>query len=640
MASERSGAVQGQFRTLFNVGAFGGPADARLLERFAAGGDAAAELAFAALVERHGPMVLRTCRSVLRDDHDAQDAFQATFLVLARKAGTLRVRGSLGPWLHAVAARVALASRSARLRRRTHERRAAEMAATRESGRVGDDLGSTLHEELGRLPDRFRAALVLCGLEGLTQQQAAEQLGWPLGTLQSRLARGRERLRLRLIRRGLAPPTVLLAVGLLEKEASAALPPSAIEATARAAARIAAGGIATGISPGALALATQMQRSFLMNKLRIVAGGLLAAGVVIGGVVLIHGAEADGPPADPQPPRAAPAEEVPIVRTLEHGEQILGVAFSPDGKALASAGNGGGALVKVWSTRTGKMLHKLGGAWVGWRSVAFSPDGKRLVAVGDAGNGRRADKSGGEPFRLWDAETGELSWKAAEIDPPAEFLAVAYSPDGKTLAVGGRSGALFRGFNPKIGVLRLHDSRTGDLIRDIPGIDDVWALAFSPDGKTLAVGTNSNGRVLRFDAETWTLKDETPISRPTSLAFSPDGETLAVGQLGPAGQQGSVTLIDQAGGAEPRGFATQPESILSVAFSPDGKHLATGGYDKTARVYHVETGALERKRTLPNWGNAVAFSPDGSLLAIGTSPAVLLWNWGADAAPPEGDSTK
>src|SRR4051794_16862890 len=196
MAKNPHGTAPRHIHTLFNVGTIGGLTDGQLLEWYTTRGGEAAELAFAALVERHGPMVLRVCRSLVRDEHEAQDAFQATFLVLVRRAGSLWVRDSLGPWLHEVACRVASCARSAAARRRRIERRAAESAGERHVvGEAGSDLGAVLHEEIGRLPEPYRAAIVLCGLEGLTHDQAARQLGWPLGTLQSRLARGRQRLR-------------------------------------------------------------------------------------------------------------------------------------------------------------------------------------------------------------------------------------------------------------------------------------------------------------------------------------------------------------------------------------------------------------------------------------------------------------
>ncbi len=153
-------------------------------------------------------MVLRVCRSILRDEHDAQDAFQATFLVLVRRADAVRRRESAGSWLHGVALRVAAHARAGMARRRRHERCAGELAVTADrSGAEGvsPELAAILHEELGRLPERYRAAFVLCYLEGHTCEAAARRLGWPVGTVKSRLARGRERLRGRLIRRGVVP---------------------------------------------------------------------------------------------------------------------------------------------------------------------------------------------------------------------------------------------------------------------------------------------------------------------------------------------------------------------------------------------------------------------------------------------------
>ena len=177
-------------KTLFGVGINGGLTDAQLLERFTSNRDETAELAFRALVERHGPMVLRVCRSVLRDAHEADDAFQATFLVLVRRARSLWVRDSLGPWLHQVAYRTALCARSAAARSRQRELRQSEVVASSAGDGARDDLGAMLHEELGRLPAQYREAVVLCLMEGLTPEQAARHLNCPPGTVHSRLRGG------------------------------------------------------------------------------------------------------------------------------------------------------------------------------------------------------------------------------------------------------------------------------------------------------------------------------------------------------------------------------------------------------------------------------------------------------------------
>jgi RNA polymerase sigma factor (sigma-70 family) len=282
MAIGRSDAVKRHLRTLFNVGTYGTLTDEQLLDRFAAHGDEAAELAFAAIVERHGPMVLRVCRSVLRDEHDAQDAFQATFMVLVRRIGSLCVGDSLGPWLHGVARRVAGVARSAAARRRRHEQKAAECAAPRcfEPGGEGQrDLEQALHDEIGRLPERYRVAVVHCLLEGLTHEQAARSLGWPVGTVKSRLARGRERLRCRLIRRGLAPVALLSGEALVARSARAAMPPALVAATARAALRLGTGQATAGVVPAAVAsLAAIVLRRKLMTTIGLAMAAVLAFG--------------------------------------------------------------------------------------------------------------------------------------------------------------------------------------------------------------------------------------------------------------------------------------------------------------------------------------------------------------------------
>ncbi len=225
MSGASYGEALRQTRALFETGAVGGLTDGELLARFVSRPGDPAEAAFAALVERHGPMVLRACSATIGDEHEAHDAFQATFLVLARKAGTIRAADSVGPWLHEVARRVSACARSASARRGRHERQAAERSSRAVAASEVDDLAPVLHEEIDRLPERYRAAIVLCDLEGLTHEQAAARLGWPLGTVRSRLARGRDRLRGRLTRRGLAPSATLPALP--------ALSDAAVEATAR-----------------------------------------------------------------------------------------------------------------------------------------------------------------------------------------------------------------------------------------------------------------------------------------------------------------------------------------------------------------------------------------------------------------------
>jgi RNA polymerase sigma factor (sigma-70 family) len=209
--------------------AAGEPADRELLERFVRWQDQAA---FAALVERHGPMVLGVCRRVLRHTQEAEDAFQATFLILARKAGAIAQPELLANWLYGVATRTARKAHSG-IVRRTQMERQAPMAADRLLDEADhSDLLDRLDQELDRLPYKYRAALVLCYLEGLTNEEAAHRLGWPTGSISYRLARGREMLRERLDPRGIAPPAfaLLLRDGLGTWEVPPALSEQTVEA--------------------------------------------------------------------------------------------------------------------------------------------------------------------------------------------------------------------------------------------------------------------------------------------------------------------------------------------------------------------------------------------------------------------------
>jgi RND family efflux transporter MFP subunit len=277
----KDGAVRRQLRTLFNVGAVRELTDGQLLERFATDRGEAAELAFAVLVERHGSMVMRVCRGVLADSHAAQDAFQATFLVLVKRARGLWVRDSIGPWLHQVAHRTATCARTTAARHRRLERRA---AVSVEEARPERDfeLERLLHEEIDRLPDRFRSPVVLCDLEGRTYEQAARHLGWPVGSVKSRLARGRERLRARLIRRGVASELGPIAVVGAFKIPAVSVPPALLEVTTSAAVRFAA--IGPAVRGSAATLAEGVLRTMTMTQWWKVATVLVVAGATASGV--------------------------------------------------------------------------------------------------------------------------------------------------------------------------------------------------------------------------------------------------------------------------------------------------------------------------------------------------------------------
>ena len=289
MANARSSSILHQVRTLFGVGVVAGLSDAELLERFTAQSTAAddaavaAEAAFSALVARHGPMVLGVCRRALADPNDVEDAFQATFLVLVRRSRSVRVGDSLGRWLYGVARRVAAKARarSERSRGRTAPMAVEPVAPEPSADRI--ELLAALDEEVSRLPEKYRAPVVLCHLEGLTHAEAAARLRWPVGTVSGRLSRARDLLKDRLVRRGVAP-----AVAMLTGEgARAAVPESLATATVQAATRLATGGTsqAGAVSASALSLMNAVLRAAAVVKLKIAAAVLLAiavAGAAVG----------------------------------------------------------------------------------------------------------------------------------------------------------------------------------------------------------------------------------------------------------------------------------------------------------------------------------------------------------------------
>jgi RNA polymerase sigma factor (sigma-70 family) len=268
-----------------------GPADAtdrQLLERFAAHRDGDA---FAALLRRHGPMVLGVCRRVLNDPHDAEDAFQVTFLVLARKASALSRPELLGNWLFGVARRTALRARAAAAARRAVELSEVHDVPTPDplTDLLWRDLRPVLDAEIDGLPVRYRAPFVLCYLEGLTYEEAARRLGCPLGTLSTRLTRARERLRVRLTRRGLALSSGVLAALLAQNVTTAAVPAALFDATAKAALLAAADQLAGAVSASVTSLMKGVLHAMFVQKLKTVAAVVFAVGVVTagtGGVVL------------------------------------------------------------------------------------------------------------------------------------------------------------------------------------------------------------------------------------------------------------------------------------------------------------------------------------------------------------------
>src|SRR5262245_26772719 len=346
--------------------------DAELLRRFATRRD---EAAFTLLVERHGRLVLGVCRRVLGQEQDAEDAFQATFLVLARAAGSVRKEEKLASWLHGVAYRSALHIKRSAARRRTHERRAQGMSRPQETGEVcWRELQAVLDEELQGLPERYRAPFVLCCLDGKSKGEAAQALGWKEGTVSGRLAQARKQMQAALARRGITLSAVLCAAELAHP--AAAVPPSLVAVTVSSAMQFSAGNC-----PGVpAAVARQVARSLSASRARVIAPVLL--GVALLGLatgVLCYRAFATRPePLTPPATRqgSLPATLPQAARTdqlgdplpagatarfgtvrLRHNHTVAHLAFSTDGKRLASGS--WDHTVRFWDPASGRELSRI-----------------------------------------------------------------------------------------------------------------------------------------------------------------------------------------------------------------------------------------------------------------------------------------
>jgi RNA polymerase sigma factor (sigma-70 family) len=317
--------------------------DRQLLDDFTARRD---EAAFTALLARHGPMVLRVCRRVLGHEQDAEDAFQATFVVLAQNSRSIRKREALAAWLHGVAHRTARKLQRSAARRRNHEARLRHLAPRAIPGPTWDDVQAVLDEEIQRLPAAFRAAFVLCVLEGKSGPEAAAALGIPERTVSSRLTRARHRLRQRLQRRGIGLSALVAALAVAECTGQAAVPGALVGSTLRCGLVLAAGGPVAGVIPSHIAaLAAGVTRAMFLTKAMTLTAVLLAVSLSVAGAgALTYQGFAAG--NDPPPPAAAAKEEPrPPARKQTPGAEdqarnsipISGRVLDPDGKPIAGA---------------------------------------------------------------------------------------------------------------------------------------------------------------------------------------------------------------------------------------------------------------------------------------------------------------
>jgi RNA polymerase sigma factor (sigma-70 family) len=632
--------------------------DADLLERFLRQRD---EAAFAALMRRNGAMVLAVCRRLAGNLQDAEDAFQATFLLLARRAGAIRRKESLAAWLHSVARRTAQKARRAMLRRQQRERRAARPASPSGAQPACGELDAELDRALLGLPEKYRNALLLCYFQGRTVDEAARELGCPRGTVASRLAQGRVLLRRWLARRGLVLSEAALVTALLSGTSSAAVPAGLARATLKAAAGFAGGSVARAlVSPSVAALVAAGLRAAILSKLKTATVLLLLfAGVAAGvsGTLETCSPETNKPPVSSPPrPREIPAApgafvsgsffdaEDPLppsaiarIGTLRfrHPDHVKSVTFSPDGGVLVSQA---GDDVRFWNITTGEEMRRLGNLRY-INACALSPDGKTLALV-RAPDGLANNMILG----LWDAASGKLR---RTLSKGQVYLSWAqFSPDGNTLLTNGPNGTV-----------ELWDLGTGKArILDVP--DGVQMAIFNAAGTHVI--TTGRDQTIRFrdvitGKETRRLHTGATVGR---IAVSPDDRWLATVSsqwkiLDQNKHGGSMVeeiepflrLWNVSSGKEVRRLATRAgqnkglrQGTEFFLFAPDSKTLFSNGPGPALRAWDVATG--KEVRTMPldcyaAWG--LALSRDGKRLATAAGGLTLRLfdaNTGKDLAPP------
>jgi RNA polymerase sigma factor (sigma-70 family) len=645
--------------------------DEELLEQFVRQRE---ETAFAALVQRHGPMVLSVCRRVLAQQQDAEDACQATFLVLARKAAAIRKRGSLASWLHGVAYRVAR-KLGAGAAHAAVPVEAAELVASSDPAAEAAwrETRAVLDEELEQLPARYRAPLTLCYLEGLTQAEAARQLGWGAGVLRGRLDRGRECLRARLVKRGVTVPAALVGGTLAGAEVTAAVPAAVVAAVARAAVLLAAGQAAGADLARVGALAELVLRGLAISKAKTAAAVVLVLACLgLGAGVFAYHVAANRPPEgrdgdQPQPLVMVPdPDKAGRPRTDFYGDPLppgallrlgtwrlhgdadsaRGLAVSPDGKQLAAIEVSDREIpeVVIWQLPGGKELGRLKGVPVG--NAAFSPDGKLLVVAG----GFLKDGISTQKLMVLEMPAGKIRWKK-DGKADAWFGPITFSPDGTALAV---SSYQLRGDIRPAGV---------------PGVIEVWAVsgllrfrakaahesyygdlspvAFSPDGKLLAANAPDGSKIVLRDAATGNIVRILANSRGDAvqaLRFTPEGKKVfafckSYVPKGPdretidswdarTGQR--LTCLEATRALVP---PSETEILLGLvrpfAFSPDCRFFVAANLGNKKTLVALDLTAGGRITFHPmddefHWPHPLAFSADSSVLAVRSQSGILF----------------
>jgi RNA polymerase sigma factor (sigma-70 family) len=581
------------------------PSDQALLERYAARGD---EEAFAILVERHGRTVWGVCRRLLGQEQDAEDAFQAVFVVLARKAASIRNGEAVGSWLYGVAYRTAMRARHSAGRRQDHERQAGAQSRRADPAQQLEPSGEAacremqrlLDEEVQRLGHKYQAPFVLCCLEGMSKSEAAQELGWKEGTVSGRLARARKILQGRLTRRGVTLTAVLTALAVADHATPA---PAALLRIAATGAPLAGKSVACPISPTALELAEAVLRSFKTPGLKV---GLL---LFLGLLLLIGGATLAGIQllSDTVDPDLFVGPPVGLGTPVD--EQVLAVAFTPDGRRLLAAGGSASrpGQVQVWEVASKKCVSTLR-PLPGVRSLAFAPDGRTYAT---------ADYDG--EVKIRDAGTGEERAVVHGHEHGADC--VAFAPDGMALLSAGRDR-----------IVKLWQANGLAEQRVFLGHNDaVSSGAFFHTAAALVSGSE-DGTAIIWDRNTGQPKRTLRGHRRAveAVAVAPDDKTLAS-----AGRDGTVRLWSAETGAEQAVLDHEGMAVHAVAYSRDGKLLGTAAADGKVRLWDVKAqqlrGVVGQHKSA---ARAVAFSPNGSFLASGSSDQTTkLWPLGSGNQP-------
>lgn len=577
MASSQLTAVLRQIRALA-AGPGAEATDADLLDRFI---DQRDEVAFAQLVRRHGPLISGLCQRMLADVHDAEDVFQATFLVLARKASTIRKRQSVGSWLYGVACRLARRARADRHRRRTQEVQAMPMSRLDPLNEVAwKEFLQAVDAEVQHLPEKYRQPVVLCYLGGQTNEQAAQQLGCPVGTVKIRLARARQLLSKRLTRKGLLLSAGLVATLETVPAAPAAVPTALIQGTTAAAVAF-AGGTVAGLSASVLQLAHEALPWVLSAKTKVAALVVGASFLTLGASVLAWSGKLHVLPGRGAAVAAAPMGNLERLRQL---------CAEPDGDPLSPT---------VRARMGAAGFPRLFGA----EAIALAPNGK-LVARG------RVD----QPIRLIDLPSGREVGRLQGHEAPLRFaaFALAFSPDGQTLAAGSH----------RDGSIHLWDVTTGHALGSISeALGAVCPLGFSPNGHWLAAGDAQQESIKVWNVKTRKLVATIAGCGPgPCFAFSPDSKTLAAAggqtvRVAPPGSppqwKPAVRIWDLAAGKERTHFVHEsPHSITALRFVQGGRVLVSGESNGVVRMRDVASGRELHQQVFD--GCPVLLSPTGS----------------------------